>query len=125
MNYATLTSADEATFITNLTNQYFWIGVTDRAQEGVFANHVDQNIVNSFLTWANGEPNNADGREDCVFIGYNAFSDYDCEKFRRILCEIKLPEDPVEIVENLLEIEPPNNIFDFIGNSCTFFSIFI
>ena len=127
MKYATFATNNEASYLASLTKEAFWVGVTDSAQEGTFKNFNDATTFNSTFKWAVGEPNNAGGDEDCVFVSKNVYKDFSCEKFIRVLCEIDLPLGPVEIVENLLEVEPANNLFDFIGNSCkkSVFSHFI
>ena len=117
MKYASLESTSETSHLANLTTASFWVGVTDVAQEGVFKNFNSGNDATSFLTWASGEPNNANEKEDCVLVTNQLFYDYDCEKFMRVLCELEIPVGVVNIIENLVEIEPPTNLFDFVGTS--------
>jgi hypothetical protein len=117
MNYATFASASEATRLANLTKDSVWVGVTDIAQEGVFKNYNDGTIVGSFMTWVGGQPSIDGPLKDCVVLSNNLFSDQNCEKFKRVLCEIQVVDSSVSIVENLIEVGPPSNLFDFVGTS--------
>ena len=120
MNFATVESASESVFIRNLTQEAVWIGINDIAQEGVFKNYHNLQNVSSILNWAASEPNNGGGDEDCVATGSGIYSDKNCESFARVLCEVLVLDENVEIVENLVEVEPPRNLFDFIGVSGSF-----
>ena len=118
MNYASFTSASEAADIVSLTSSTgYWVGITDNTHEGIYRNYNDGSTVSSFIKWAVGEPNNFYGNENCILSRSEGFYDHGCEKFVRVLCEIELPSSSVNIVANLVEVVPPNNLFDFIGNS--------
>jgi len=79
-----------------------WVGITDRQTEGVFR-YLNGEIVNvikdaSFLYYFKaGEPNNSQGREECVHVltKYFELNDMDCTKVNYYgadfhgLCEIK------------------------------------
>ena len=124
MKYVTFATESEAIYFANLVGGAFWVGVSDTAQEGVFKNYNDGLFVGGFIPWAVDEPNNANGKEDCVLILNNQFHDYNCEKFVRVLCELEVPNVSVNVVENLIELEPPSNLFESIGKSCMDESIF-
>lgn len=120
MNYATVESATESAFIKNLTQESVWIGINDIAQERVFKNVHNPQIVTSILNWAASEPNNDAGDEDCVTTGNGFYSDRNCENYARVLCEIHVLDETV-VKKNLVEVEPPSDLFSFIGTSGSFF----
>lgn len=115
MNYATVGSSSEANFMFNNISIHVWIGVSDIGQEGVFKNSHDGSIVTSMLNWKAGQPDD-DNNEDCVRMEKIGFNDLNCELFARVLCEIEVNIN-TEIVENLVEVEPPSNLFDQVGFS--------
>lgn len=122
MNYATFASASEATRLSNLTKESVWVGVTDIAQEGVFKNYNDGITVGSFMAWAGGQSSTDGSLKDCVVLSNNMFSDQNCEKFKRVLCEVQVVDSSVSIIKNLIEVAPPSNLFDFVGTSGKHFS---
>ncbi|XP_030630483.1 mannose-binding protein C-like [Chanos chanos] len=69
---------------------YAFIGATDRQHEG---NFVDlETYPLNFSKWANGEPSNTNGAEDCTMILNNGFwNDIDCNSFHLTVCEIVNP----------------------------------
>lgn len=120
MNYAIVESAVESVFIKNLTREAVWIGINDITQEGLFKNYHNLQNVPTSLNWAASEPNNGGGDEDCVTTGNDFYSDKNCENFARVLCETRLLDRNIEVVENLVEVTPPSNLFDFVGTSGSF-----
>lgn len=72
-------------------NKRFWIEATDLAREGDFHFGLSHTRV-PWTNWKSGEPNNANGNEDCVHIreedGYK-WNDIDCSAsyLNRALCE--------------------------------------
>ncbi|XP_042340447.1 C-type lectin domain family 4 member F-like [Plectropomus leopardus] len=70
-----------------------WIGLSDRATEGVWRWVDETPLITSF--WGKGEPNNYEGRnEDCVAVNYhgdtNNWNDLECGSENFWICELKM-----------------------------------
>jgi len=68
-----------------------WIGVTDKAEEGALL-FVDGTPVQESY-WGKGEPNNADGNEDCVEMnwrGTGKWNDAKCNHLSPFLCQKRI-----------------------------------
>ncbi|KAI8761347.1 C-type lectin domain family 4 member E [Biomphalaria glabrata] len=76
---------------TYVTSSVF-IGLDDTVKEGTFIWHDDGTVLNRELMlqiFNSGEPNNSNGKEDCVNydIGSKLFNDIDCSALRNYVCE--------------------------------------
>jgi hypothetical protein len=92
MDLITLNSAEEMRNLLRIkaTASRFWIGITDRDNEGKFKNYNDNATeVQSFLDWNAGEPNNVGGNEHCVELRRLKFNDFDCTSSTFVACEMK------------------------------------
>jgi hypothetical protein len=68
----------------------WWIGLTDRQEEGVFA-WEDGSPVD-YTNWAPGEPNDSNGLEDCVQRAWDGhWMDVDCNSWLATVCEDPCP----------------------------------
>jgi len=72
-------------------NNNYWIGLTDRREEGTFTWMSDNSEV-SYTNWDKREPNNAWGREDCAHLRKSKsfkWNDSNCEarNGNRALCQ--------------------------------------
>lgn len=67
---------------------YGWIRATDRKTEGIFLDTDDSPLT--FTKWKAGEPNDADGNEDCVVIysSHKMWNDLGCDSKCLVACEI-------------------------------------
>jgi hypothetical protein len=68
---------------------YAWIGLTDEAQEGVWAWEDGAAVV--YANWSAGEPNDAGGNEDCTgtnFPSYGLWNDFSCSTELPFVCEL-------------------------------------
>ena len=72
---------------TALRGQSYWIGLTDRAQEGSFVWFNNQ--PPTYTNWNPGEPNDAGGGEDCAHIWSTTprWNDIPCGQTMGVLCE--------------------------------------
>ena len=79
---------------------YFWIGIDDIDEEGVFKYNSDASLVTLDL-WGTDEPNNGGGNrnEDCThlrgFADSSAWNDYNCAGECEFICE-----KPIEVEED-------------------------
>ncbi|XP_055869541.1 collectin-11-like [Biomphalaria glabrata] len=69
-----------------------YVGLDDTVKEGTFIWHDDGTVLNRELMlqiFNSGEPNNSNGKEDCVNydIGSKLFNDIDCSELRNYVCE--------------------------------------
>ncbi|KAK3753965.1 hypothetical protein RRG08_006345 [Elysia crispata] len=69
----------------------FWIGLNDRRKEGNFE-WLDDNQTISNIPWASSEPDNHNGREDCVAMfdtpqRHTQMQDRDCRDYMNFICE--------------------------------------
>ncbi len=76
-------AASAATF----SNAPWWIGLNDREKEGEWRWTDGQ--APSFTAWAEGEPNNSWGNEDCAELtpGAASWNDEGCNEFQNYVCE--------------------------------------
>ncbi len=74
---ATITSAEEQSFIVTLLRtdswSYFWLGATDEVTEGQWLWITGESFL--FQNWAAGEPNNDLGNEKYLVIGGNQYGE--------------------------------------------------
>lgn len=126
LSLATVASTTEASTLKSLLPTVnFWVGISDSNTEGVYKNYNDDLNVKALLNWAVGEPNNAGGAEDCVSVGNGAYNDYGCNQYLRVICEVAIPsQSAATVVENLVEITPPSNLFNYAGDSSEFIDSF-
>lgn len=69
--------------------QDFWIGLTDREDEGTFVWY-DGSTDEAYSNWGGGEPNDFGSGEDCThFRGDRLWNDANCEGRRGIICEVE------------------------------------
>ena len=89
-----ITTDTEREFAEKLLRDYggyeFWIGATDRDEEGRFLyQHSKQLVPRKY--WYKGEPNNKGGSEDCVHMsrsyGVIKLNDTSCRNKRYFVCE--------------------------------------
>uniref|UniRef100_A0A672FKW1 C-type lectin domain-containing protein n=1 Tax=Salarias fasciatus TaxID=181472 RepID=A0A672FKW1_SALFA len=79
-----------------------WIGLQHYPTEGGgFDSHVDGTPL-SHTNWADGEPNNHEGREECVEMvsspsgTYSWWNDLNCDAHQDWICKIVKGKEPVE-----------------------------
>lgn len=74
---------------TGVPDSAAWIGLNDLAREGEFT--WDRNVrlnIKKYLNWSDGEPNNANGEEDCCNLNPDgSFNDYFCTANLPYVCE--------------------------------------
>uniref|UniRef100_A0A672YM78 C-type lectin domain-containing protein n=1 Tax=Sphaeramia orbicularis TaxID=375764 RepID=A0A672YM78_9TELE len=82
-----INTKEEQDFISALNKQY-WIGLSDREQEGTWTWVDGSPVTLSF--WHTGEPNNSGG-EDCgETVTYGQWNDQRCDYHRPWICEKQL-----------------------------------
>ena len=85
-----ITTDEELEFARGLFSRYmFWIGATDREQDGTFIYQHSQQLVPGKY-WAKGEPDNYYG-EHCAYMwqykGKLEFYDDNCRVYAYFVCE--------------------------------------
>ncbi|XP_019641867.1 PREDICTED: CD209 antigen-like [Branchiostoma belcheri] len=75
----------------SVSGRLFWFGLHDRRKEGRFE-WVDGSPLGEYTSWAQGEPNDGGGNEDCVlYAGHawfgNRWNDDKCDKPTYFLCQ--------------------------------------
>ncbi|EYF04616.1 Hypothetical protein CAP_4292 [Chondromyces apiculatus DSM 436] len=93
MRLATINSINEEGFVHAMANMFstqkWWIGLNDRATEGVYT--WENGETSSYSNWYAGEPNNAGGNEDCGQLNRyypdHGWNDEPCGLHYRFICE--------------------------------------
>ncbi|XP_055006255.1 asialoglycoprotein receptor 2-like [Boleophthalmus pectinirostris] len=84
-----ISSPEEQAFVSKLTFQNVWIGLTDRETEGVWK-WVNGEAVNT-THWRPNQPDNW-GEEDCGEISFDKlWNDRDCSEKKHFVCEKQIP----------------------------------
>ncbi|XP_071181879.1 perlucin-like protein [Mytilus edulis] len=90
-NLVNIDDSSENSWLKSNTNgvsgSAYWIGLFDLV-EGEFRWTNDQEVV-SYKNFADGQPNNAGGKQDCVYLYYNTGEWYDdpCKNNLNYICE--------------------------------------
>lgn len=65
-----------------------WIGLNDLLSEGSFT-WADGSALDGFRNWADTQPDDYEGKEDCVETEYtnSTWNDYKCEELLWSFCE--------------------------------------
>lgn len=92
---ATIHDRAEDIFVFLEANKYsherYWIGLNDIRQEGTF--EWASGSGSRYTHWEPGEPNDADGNEDCVEINRyhpsDTWNDEPCAQMLRFVCELR------------------------------------
>ena len=87
-NLASIGSSEENDYIASLARGLVvWLGGHDKERENLWS-WTDGTPWVSFQNWARGEPNNANGGEDCVEMGRVAsWNDGTCQDEKAFICE--------------------------------------
>lgn len=75
--------------LVNAQKGRYWIGLNDRAKEGLFTWLDDRNKT-TYSFWDTGMPNNSAGNENCVVTDgnrANKWDDLDCSTLNRYICQ--------------------------------------
>ena len=82
-----ISSAAENAFVAGLTpNNASWIGFNDKAVENTFAWANLEPVA--YTNWHGGQPDNFQGKEDCVeILNTGKWNDLDCAALRLFVCE--------------------------------------
>ncbi|XP_017058902.1 C-type lectin 37Db-like [Drosophila ficusphila] len=64
----------------------YWLGITDVSKEGQFVS-VASGKPAPFLKWENSQPNNLNGKDNCVDIYNGEMYDSDCSEVQLFICE--------------------------------------
>uniref|UniRef100_A0A8D0KKJ2 C-type lectin domain-containing protein n=1 Tax=Salvator merianae TaxID=96440 RepID=A0A8D0KKJ2_SALMN len=86
--------AAKQNFIQSRTrNEHYWIGLTDMDNEGEWRWIDGTNYLNGFTNWHKGEPNDSEGKEDCVQMHNDGeWNDLPCNNENNFyICEKPLP----------------------------------
>merc|ERR1719424_552167 len=86
-------AAQNAALVTAAAGNQVWIGGTDAASEGAWV-WSPSNTPLSYTNWYAGEPNNANGGEDCLQFNYKIpgkWNDWGCFGKRKYVCQPPLP----------------------------------
>ncbi|XP_050965400.1 CD209 antigen-like protein C isoform X1 [Labeo rohita] len=88
-------SEEKQRFISSLTTERVWIGLSDTEQEGNMK-WVDNSTLQKGF-WLTNEPNDTGGDEDCIELNYNreqsgwspvnSWNDHTCSEKKKCICE--------------------------------------
>lgn len=82
--------------------KYFWLGVTDLAEEGKFMSFRDGRPM-LYAKWSGGQPDNAGNNEDCVHLWAinNIFemNDNVCTVKAYAICEMRQPKKSCDVCD--------------------------
>ncbi|GFO31298.1 collectin-11 [Plakobranchus ocellatus] len=69
----------------------FWTGANDIEREGHFVYFNSKKPVPTLTAWSSGQPDNADGSEDCIEIRLTfGLNDWICSQTGKFVCEVEL-----------------------------------
>ena len=72
-----------------------WLGAHDLITEGKWFWATSRKPVSDFTFWKPGEPNNFEGREDCMQIDGGTWNDQDCGDHSPSICQT--PIEPIVV----------------------------
>ncbi|XP_018793477.1 PREDICTED: C-type lectin 37Db-like [Bactrocera latifrons] len=85
-----------------LVSLYFWLGVSDLAEEGKFMSLKDGRPM-LYAKWSGGQPDNAGQNEDCVHLWpvNNIFymNDNNCMSYFHIICELRQSKKTCDVCD--------------------------
>jgi hypothetical protein len=84
MTLASIHSVAEQEALEAVVPTVAWIGLHDRDVDDAYA--WDDGSAFDFAAWGMGEPEDADGEEDCVALGEGGWSAWRCEIPQRFVC---------------------------------------
>ena len=95
---ASVTSKNTSDYVgSEISFPFVWIGGTDQEQEGVW--RWTDSSPWKFKNWMRDEPNNLDGRQNCLVQSRGGWGDRQCERDYWFLCSKQQETGDIESLE--------------------------